>query len=105
MKFFAVCLAQEFTQILFYSTKNKIFNENGQLVEEKGGGDGQQQNFQLFKSFCYPLVSKFMRCLSKKNYNKKIKYWHQSTGLGMGNDQTKHPASGLKRKPWLIGLK
>ena len=45
-----------------------------------------------------------MRCLSKKKYNKKIKkktlkYWHQSTGLGMGNDRTKRPASGLKRKP------
>ena len=45
-----------------------------------------------------------MKCLSKKNYNnKKIKnpYWHQSTGHGMGNDRTKSPASGLKRKPCL----
>lgn len=28
-----------------------------------------------------------------------LKYWHQSTWLGIANNQTKHPVSGLKRKP------
>ena len=39
-----------------------------------------------------------MRCLSKKKIiiiikTNPLKYWHQSTGLGMGNDRTKRPAS------------
>ena len=49
------------------------------------------------------LVSKFMRCLMKKNYSdkkktnkqkQKLKYWHQSTSNGMKNNQTKCLASG-----------
>lgn len=50
----------------------------------------------------YPLVSKFMSCLTKNTYDikkKTLKYWHQRTGQRMSNDQTKRPASGLKRKP------
>ena len=44
-----------------------------------------------------------MRCLSKKNIIVKIKKktpknWYQSTGRGMGNDQTIRQASGFKRK-------
>ena len=31
--------------------------------------------------------------------SKTPKYWYQSTGLGMKNDQTIRPAPGLKRKP------
>ena len=34
-----------------------------------------------------------------KNFLKTLKYWHQSTGYTMANNQTKHPASGLKQKP------
>ena len=56
--------------------------------------------------FCYPLVSKFMSCLSKKtsygnkkNWKKEtLKYWHQSTRHGMANDWTKRPTSGLGQK-------
>ncbi len=48
-----------------------LFILKGQSVGGgEGGGEWQQQNFELFiiaNCFCYPLVSKFMRCLSKKN--------------------------------------
>ena len=66
-----------------FSLKSKIFNENGQLVGEGGNGNEKenQSNILLDKQrkksnvavlknlialFCYPLVSKFMRCLSIK---------------------------------------
>ena len=55
--------------------------------------------------FCYPLVSKFMSCLSTKKKIKKkktLKYWHQSTRHRMANDRTKHLASSLKWKPWSL---
>ena len=88
---------------LKFSLKSKIFNENALLVGEGGGRDGNNRIFsclsfikmkretnQIFRLisknksnvavlknlialFCYPLVSKFMRCLIKKNKIKNKK--------------------------------
>ena len=40
-----------------------------------------------------------MTITNNKKYNKPLKYCYQSSGHGMGNDRTKRPVSGLKRKP------
>ena len=55
---------------LKFSLKSKKFNENGQLIGEGAGGNGNNRIFSCL-SFCYSLVSKFMRCFSKKIYNNK----------------------------------
>ena len=51
----------------------------------------------LIENALYKFIT--MTITNNKKYNKPLKYRHQSSGHGMGNDRTKRPASGLKRKP------
>ena len=52
---------------LKFSVKSKLLNENGQLVRGRGRENGNNRIFIGLSLFCYPLVSMFTRCLSKKN--------------------------------------
>ena len=51
----------------------------------------------LIENALYKFIT--MTITNNKKYNKPLKYWHKSSGHGMGDDRTTRPASGLKRKP------